>query len=423
MSWDPQGYEIDDYTGQRTGNVAPGSPAEAATMGTAPDNSTGATVTASGDLSAPEGVSQTFWQSQLDDPANANAIKAIERGQIPKGYPSIEAWIKQARKVAAHRWELLPEGKKKEFTDQDAGSGVDPNSVPGKFEDTQAKIDAEKDLVNQDWEGIDVAGLEEAVNAAATGDAAALEKLKGILGNIKDPEIADYVGDYIAQTAQADPRDIEAQRRQLAKFESLSDPRITAEEKLMMELARRETEADLRGQRGALANNLQARGVYGSGSELTMNAMAQQEAAQRQALEMLGAQANAQKRAMESLQGAADLSTSMRDSSASESQFNATASNRAMEFNKTLRDAYDHWVNEQKRKINEDIVNRGETENSAVRQFGRDRVADAGDIIGKKMAVAAGKGTARQPVFSKDLDLSNREIDYAAKEEDKDELL
>lgn len=373
------------------------------------------------DLSAPEGLSQTYWESRLEHPVNANLKKKLTDPGVSKAEK--QRLLKRFTESARQGWDALPEPEKNGFLSADEGNGLDPNSVKGKFTEDQADIDAERDLANQDWEGIDVEGLNAAVEGAAAGDAAAVEKLKGILAGIKDPEIADYVGDYVAQTAQADPRDIEAQQRQLSKFESLSDPRITAEEKLMMEMARREAESSLRGSRGALANNLQARGVYGSGSEITLNAMAQQEAAQRHALELLGAQANAQKRATESLQGAADVAGQMRGASAQEGQFNASAINQAMQFNKKTREAYDTWRNEAERRANADRVGRGETEAGAVRQLGRDTVGDQLGLLKGEMEIAGGKGGSRAPTFTATRDLNQREINYADKDDELDKIL
>lgn len=294
-------------------------------------------------------------------------------------------------------WNTLSPAQKKQYTDtDDSGNPYPPGTAQAAEWDRLKDVKSEREANTatfEEWENDFLPGVAEAMAGAQAGDSAALEKLESLLGGIKDPELAKYVGDYVSQGASAAPdqRDVDAQSRQLAKFESLSDPTITAEEKLMMEMSRRQTESDLRAQRGALANNLQARGVYGSGAELTQNMMSQQEAAQRQALEMLGAQSNAQKRAMEALGGAADLSTSMRDSSAGESQFRGTAADKASEWNKKLKQDYEQWKTKQEAEINKDKVARGETAFDASTGVTGRTVKDAIGFAGLGLNAAEGK--------------------------------
>lgn len=75
----------------------------------------------------------------------------------------------------------------------------------------------------------------------------------------------------------------------------------TGEEKLMRLMARQKMESEMKGERGAMADRLKARGAYGSGAELASQLSAQQNLATERQISELGAQANAQRRAMDAL--------------------------------------------------------------------------------------------------------------------------
>jgi hypothetical protein len=346
----------------------------------------------------PPGISPSFWNDVLNGamgPNSGNMAGAWKKdpvGMITGTY----------KNYALPQWQNMSPQKQKMFTDQDAsGNPYSVGTAEADLWNKQKDVTDVRDTNQQEfsqWEADFLPGVREAMAGAQAGDADALAKLKETLDGIKDPEIAKFVGDYVSQgaTAAADPRDIEAQQRQLAKLEGLSDPSITAEEKLMMEMSRRQTEGDLRAQRGALTNDLQARGMYGSGQELTQNMMAGSEAASRHALELLGAQSNASKRAMEALKGAGDLSTSMRDSGAKESQFRGTAADRAAEFNNNLRESYNQWKTEQEAERNKDRERRGATAFDATTGVNSDTVKDSlavADLGLKKSMGATGQLT------------------------------
>src|SRR6185312_3012189 len=108
-------------------------------------------------------------------------------------------------------------------------------------------------------------------------------------------DVSTTKNDYLSPEARA------AQKTAMDKTLALTDTKETAEEKLMREVARRNMERDLAAQRDAQANQLRARGAYGSGAELAGFLGSQQELAQRRSLENLGADANAQKRAIDAL--------------------------------------------------------------------------------------------------------------------------
>ena len=75
----------------------------------------------------------------------------------------------------------------------------------------------------------------------------------------------------------------------------------TGEEKLMRLMARQKMENQMKGELGAMADRLKARGAYGSGAELASQLSGQQNLATERQISELGAQANAQRRAMDAL--------------------------------------------------------------------------------------------------------------------------
>lgn len=123
--------------------------------------------------------------------------------------------------------------------------------------------------------------------------------VKAVSG-IQDAPLVGYVGD-IHSDATVSPETLARQNMALDKLQTNTDVKETAEERLMRELARRKMEGQMKGDREAMAQNLKARGVYGSGAELASQLGSQSETASRRALEELAAQANAQQRAMQAL--------------------------------------------------------------------------------------------------------------------------
>lgn len=132
----------------------------------------------------------------------------------------------------------------------------------------------------------------------------------------------------------------DAQLDALQKYKGLTDPRMTAEERYMQEQARLGEEQGLRANRDAVLGDLGARGMRGSGAELTNMLGAQQQLGQQRVLGDLGAQANASKRAMTALEGYGRVGGEMRSAEDVVGQFNAGQGQLARE-----------WQSEQQQKI------------------------------------------------------------------------
>lgn len=294
----------------------------------------------------------TWWKDNLagsgiDSTAGRRAYLMKKLHEDPRFADSVRQAFDNLRPV-----------EKQRYLDGAAhGNPWDPMTDPDEFaaEETRRLGDQEQDALKfteEEFLGTKIATLEDLMAKATAGSEEARLELEKKLGGFQDPEIEKYVGDMISQaaTAGADPRDIEAQQRQLALLEERSTLDLLPGERAFLEESRLQNEMDLRAKREAQNENWMQRGVYGSGAEIVGTAMDQQGYAQRQAMEFLKAQQTAQERAMSSLEGASELSTKMRDSSALESQKRGEAADRATELSKTLKDGYDKWVYEQKAK-------------------------------------------------------------------------
>jgi hypothetical protein len=95
-------------------------------------------------------------------------------------------------------------------------------------------------------------------------------------------------------------------------MKALSDPTESAQERFQRLMAQRETDANMKGARDSIAQNLKARGVYGSGAEVVQNMMSQADEANRRYMANLAADAQAQQRATQMLGMGADLAGKMR---------------------------------------------------------------------------------------------------------------
>lgn len=374
-----------------------------------------------GDKGPPPGMSVSFWRDLM----NSDYAKSQIAHFAKRGVDWYQGFVDN---YATPMWNGLSPAQQTKYQEDDSEGNLDPWFTPeGKIAEEKGAAEAEKDRVEQsyeDWESEFMPGLREAMEGASAGDAAAIQRLNTILAGIEDPEIADYVGDYVSQAAQAGASQeaIDRQKGQFDKLNALSDPTMTAEERLMQEISRRQQEADLRSYRGALANDMQARGVYGSGNELTMNLAAASEAAQRRALDEMSAQANAQTRAMDALGKATDLSSTIRDSEAQESQYRGDAADIASKFNKELKTRYDEWVAGEKRKSNENAIGRAEKIASGAMMLGDKNFERVSNVANTGLTATGGKtGTVlrgAEPIR----DLGKMGIAEADNEETEDKL-
>ena len=115
--------------------------------------------------------------------------------------------------------------------------------------------------------------------------------------------------------AHADPETIAKQKQGLAemgevrdKYQSLSDPEITAQERFIMENLNQQVDDQERVSREATMSDLGARGLRSGAAEQTAMAQSREQAGRNSVLSALGAQANAVQRSQENLAGWANTS-------------------------------------------------------------------------------------------------------------------
>jgi hypothetical protein len=204
---------------------------------------------------------------------------------------------------------------------QAAGAYADPASIAAQTRALNSLFGAAGGALNVTSQGAQAF----ADPTTIEGQRAALEQFRNMAGGGMDLE-------SLAAQAGADPESIEAQKYALGKYKGWSDPTVTAEERFIMELARRNEEQDRRAAMDAHLRDLDSRGVRGSGAETGAFLGAQQTTSQNRLLQDLGAEANAVARAERSLGAYTGLATDIRGQSFTE-DFNKRAAGDAMNVN------------------------------------------------------------------------------------------
>jgi hypothetical protein len=260
----------------------------------------------------------------------------------------------------------MAEGKKHKGSMDVSYADEGGNVISGPFADLIDKWDQYREEDKKtiaDWMDTSLPALDEAMDRAAKGDKDALGGLTLAFTQLPDVVIRELSPELQSKAAEAkaDPEAIRAQRRAMRRFEKLSRPEITAEERVMMEIARRQQEQDLRASREAALRDLASRGQLGGGAEVTAMLGAQQETAQRRMLEDLAAQAQAQGRAMEALGKFGDIAGQIRAASFGEEFQRGGASDIMSRFNRQTEEDYNRWRTEQEARNREQRAREYET--------------------------------------------------------------
>lgn len=135
------------------------------------------------------------------------------------------------------------------------------------------------------------------------------------LNNQDQSALADYLGatdpymkEIMARTS--DPADLQRQLDAYGqlqgvadKYKELSDPTVTAKERYLSELARREFESADKSNREAVSEQLANRGLRSGGQQIAMQQGRQQQLSQDRLLKELGIQAGAVDRSMTAMEG------------------------------------------------------------------------------------------------------------------------
>jgi hypothetical protein len=142
----------------------------------------------------------------------------------------------------------------------------------------------------------------------------------------------------IANRAAEDPRFKENQLRALGGMQEYVDQRgITEAEEAQLGQMRAQQDARLRGQRESTMQNMAMRGMAGSGQELASNQMAQQAAAQRQAMAQTQIAADAANRRMGALGQLGQMSSAVRGQEYGMAQADRAAKMNLSQFNNQQR--------------------------------------------------------------------------------------
>lgn len=129
------------------------------------------------------------------------------------------------------------------------------------------------------------------------------------------------------------------QREVMEKFKALSEPTVTAKERFLSELARREFESSDRGSRAAQSEALANRGLRSGGSQLAATQATRQQLSQDRLLKELGIQAQAVDRSMQALGGWGTSANALRqgDQNALGMQANLTTAMRGQSFDEAYK--------------------------------------------------------------------------------------
>ena len=130
-----------------------------------------------------------------------------------------------------------------------------------------------------------------------------------------------------------DPFIAQAQQQSLAKLQEVGEEGLTLEDKARLEQVRREVGAQERGQRERLAQEMEERGIRGSGIELAAQLQLQQAAADRRSQEALEQEARAEQRALQAIMQSGEVASQMRGQQFAEQSAKAQAEDAIRQFN------------------------------------------------------------------------------------------
>lgn len=150
-------------------------------------------------------------------------------------------------------------------------------------------------------------------------------------------ELAAQVGPSALQQAKADPEAVQAQRMALADLQRMAHDGGGVEYRAGIERVRRDVGRDANARDAALQQQMAARGLGGSGIDFATRAVAGQGAADREAQMGFDSAAEANRMALQALQGQGSLASQMRGQSWGEERAKADAADEINKFNAMQR--------------------------------------------------------------------------------------
>lgn len=130
----------------------------------------------------------------------------------------------------------------------------------------------------------------------------------------------------------ADAEGLGAQRDVMQRYKDLSSPEMTAQERYLGEIARRNFESQDRSNREAVMQDLSQRGLQSGTLQIANNLAAQERLGQDRTLAELGMQANAVGRSMQALQGYGGQANALRSANDAINMFNKEQSQVTQRF-------------------------------------------------------------------------------------------
>lgn len=169
-----------------------------------------------------------------------------------------------------------------------------------------------QDVANQNRAARDLEAAGQGSLNVDLGNIRELDKLRDpdTIGGMQALLDAAY-GSKDIHVGQEDPEAYAAAVDARNQLKALTSPTVTAQEKLMYELSRQQQEQDERGVREALETDAARRGVSGIGTTIARQGIAAQQTSRNRMLQDMQANAQAQARAMDALQGYGTISTNM----------------------------------------------------------------------------------------------------------------
>jgi len=154
-----------------------------------------------------------------------------------------------------------------------------------------------------------------------------------------DPRMQEMVqaGPSRMEGISTDPNLRAAQLKALEQLQSMGEGGLTAGDRFTMEQIAQDEARRERGARDAIMQNMQSRGVQGSGLELAQMLGAQQGAAERRSMRDLGVEAQAQQRALDAIMQAGELGGSIRGQEFGEKSDIASAADIINRYNAGMR--------------------------------------------------------------------------------------
>ena len=189
---------------------------------------------------------------------------------------------------------------------------------------------------------------------AAQSQAQAMQRAQEIINAVPLPVLKEYYPELYKQVSELAPEAVQAvelgssemgkiytdpalrqaQMNALLKMQEIGDQGgLTATDRARLAQIQGETEAALRGQQGAIQQNLAARGLSGGMSEMVQRQIASQGAANRQAQAGLDVAAQAEQRALQAIMQSGQLGGQMEQQQFGQAAQKAAAQDAIARFN------------------------------------------------------------------------------------------